>query len=66
MPQLQLQLQLLPWNFAGENKEIQDKSYTKINPFMPNGGRTAPLTSRRCILNIYSTNIHTEYFKHAA
>ena len=28
--------------------------------------RTAPLTSRRCILNIYSTNIRTEYFKHAA
>ena len=28
--------------------------------------RTAQLTSRRCILNIYSTNIHTEYFKHAA
>jgi hypothetical protein len=27
--------------------------------------RTAPLTSRRCILNIYSTNIRTEYFKHA-
>jgi hypothetical protein len=27
--------------------------------------RTAPLTSR-CILYIYSTNIHTEYFKHAA
>jgi hypothetical protein len=27
--------------------------------------RTAPLTSR-CILNISSTNIHTEYFKHAA
>jgi hypothetical protein len=24
----------------------------------------APLTSRRCILNIYSTNIRTEYFKH--
>jgi hypothetical protein len=36
---------------------------------MPNGhfsGRTAPLTSRRCILYIYSTNIHTKYFKHAA
>jgi len=29
-------------------------------------GRTAPLTSRRCILCIYSTNIRTEYFKHAA
>jgi len=28
--------------------------------------RTAALTSRRYILNIYSTNTHTEYFKHAA
>ena len=28
--------------------------------------RIAALTSRRYILNIYSTNIHTEYFKHAA
>ena len=28
-------------------------------------GRTAPLTSQRCILYIYSTNISTEYFKHA-
>jgi len=28
--------------------------------------RTATLISRRYILNIYSTNIHTEYFKHAA
>jgi hypothetical protein len=40
-----------------------------INPLTPNSrynGRTAPLTSRRCILNIYSTNIGTEYFKHAA
>ena len=26
--------------------------------------RTAPLTSKRCILYIYSTNIGTEYFKH--
>ena len=35
----------------------------------PNGhymGRTAQLTSRCCILYIYSTNIRTEYFKHAA
>ena len=29
-------------------------------------GRTTPLTSRCCILYIYSTNIGTEYFKHAA
>ena len=28
-------------------------------------GRTAPLTSKRCILYIYSTHIGTEYFKHA-
>ena len=27
-------------------------------------GRTAPLTSKRCTLYIYSTNIGTEYFKH--
>ena len=39
----------------------------KINPLTPNDhykGRTAPLTSKRCILYIYSTNIGTEYFKH--
>ena len=38
-----------------------------VNPLTPNdpyGGRTAPLTSKRCILYIYSTNIGTEYFKH--
>jgi len=29
-------------------------------------GRTAQLTSRRYILYIYSTNVRTEYFKHAA
>jgi len=36
-------------------------------PLTPNdhySGRTAPLTSKRCILYIYSTNIGTEYFKH--
>jgi len=27
--------------------------------------RSAALTSRRYILNIYSTNIHIGYFKHA-
>jgi hypothetical protein len=40
-----------------------------LNPLTPNDpymGRTAPLTSKRCILYIYSTNIRTEYFKHAA
>ena len=39
---------------------------TQINPLTPNDpywGRTAQLTSKRCILYIYSTNIGTEYFK---
>ena len=38
-----------------------------LNPLTPNdhySGRTAPLTSKRCILYIYSTNTGTEYFKH--
>ena len=38
-----------------------------FNPLTPNddySGRTALLTSKRCILCIYSTNIGTEYFKH--
>jgi len=38
-----------------------------LNPLNPNdnySGRTAPLTFKRCILYIYSTNISTEYFKH--
>ena len=38
-----------------------------VNPLKPNDpyrDRTAPLTSKRFILYIYSTNIGTEYFKH--
>jgi len=38
-----------------------------FNPLTPNdhyGGCTAPLTSKRSILYIYSTNTGTEYFKH--
>jgi len=40
---------------------------SNINPLTSNdpySGRTAPLTSKRFILYIYSTNIGTEYFKH--
>ena len=40
---------------------------TYINPLTPNdyySGRTPPLTSKRCILYIHSTNRGTEYFKH--
>ena len=43
------------------------KAKDNINHLTPNDpyrGRTAPLTSKRCILCIYSTSIGTEYFKH--
>ena len=45
-----------------------DSERTDFNRLTPNDtymGRTAPLTSKRFILYIYSTNIGTEYFKHA-
>jgi len=34
-----------------------------LTPNDPYSARTAPLTSKRCILYIYSTNIGTKYFK---
>ena len=37
----------------------------RLTPNDPYMGRTAPLSSKRCILYIYSTNVGTEYFKHA-
>ena len=45
---------------------VASESY--LNPLTPNDlymSRTAPLTSKRYILYIYSTNVGTEYFKHA-
>ena len=38
--------------------------FNRLTPNDPYSSRTATLTSIRCILNIYSTNIGTEYFKH--
>jgi hypothetical protein len=43
-----------------------DPIFNPLVPSDPYMGRTAQLTSRRCILNTYSTNIRTEYFKCAA
>jgi len=46
-----------------------DTALLQVNPLKPNDikkRRTAQLTSRCCILCIYSTNIRTEYFKHTA
>ena len=42
--------------------------FLPFNPLTPNdaySGRTAPLTSKRYILYIYSTNTGTGYFKHS-
>jgi len=41
------------------------KFINRLTPNDPYMGHTAPLTSKRYILYIYSTNISTEYFKHA-
>ena len=38
---------------------------TVLTPNDPYMGRTAPLTSKHRIIYIYSTNVGTEYFKHA-
>ena len=51
-----------PYNSTGINTVLYI-----FNPLTPNDhyrGRTAPLTSKRYILYIYSTNKGTEYFKH--
>jgi len=49
---LRLYVALVAWNLLNTSKPNDHYS-----------GRTAPLTSKRCILYIYSTNIGTEYFK---
>jgi len=50
-----------------QNETTEDVQHGSFNPLTPNdhySGRTALLTSKRCILYIYSTIIGTEYFKH--
>ena len=39
--------------------------FNRLTPNDPYMGRPATLTSKRCILYIYSTNIGTDYFKYA-
>jgi len=54
-------------NYLAQNHKDTLHILRRINPLTPNddySGRTAPLTSKRCILYIYSTNTGTEYFKH--
>ena len=50
------------------HQDIREKGSKFLNPLTPNDlymSRTAPLTSKLCILYIYSTNVGTEYIKHA-
>jgi hypothetical protein len=48
------------------NTPIINSVYYPFGAERPIYGSSAPLTSRRCILNTYLTNIRTEYFKRAA
>jgi len=66
-----LRKSLMTWNYLHNTKRnfnhMCSVRASLINPLTPNDhyrGRTAPLTSKRFILYIYSTNIGTEYFKH--
>jgi len=45
-------------------KEVWACVFNLLTPNDHYSRRTAPLTSKRCILCIYSTNTGTEYFKH--
>ena len=53
--------------YTGVQKLIKYFRRQKVNPLITNdlySCCTAPLTSKRCILYIYSTNTVTKYFKH--
>jgi hypothetical protein len=50
--------------FCGDERTDRHDEVNPLTPNDPDWGRTAPLTSKRFILYIYSTNIVTEYFKH--
>ena len=53
---------------ARNNSTPTRRIFMKFNPLTPNDlymSRTALLTSKCCILCIYSTNVGNEYFKHA-
>ena len=54
-----------PRNTRGEkNMNIWVKQLTLWSLTILKGVGTAPLSSKRCILYIYSTNIGTQYFKY--
>ena len=51
----------VPWlQEGGQVRLVGSASYGRLEV----SGEVRPLTSKSCILYIYSTNIGTEYFKH--
>ena len=54
----------LRWKKSNHFSQSQTSLVNPLTPKDPYSGRTALLTSKRCILYIYSTNTDTEYFKH--
>jgi len=54
----------LRWKKSNHFSQSQTSLVNPLTPKDPYSGRTALLTSKRCILYIYSTNTGTEYFKH--
>ena len=54
----------IAWTSAVSHEGRTSNAFNPLKPNDPYSGRTAPLTSKRCILYIYSTYIGTEYFKH--
>ena len=48
----------------GRPRHRWENSIKRLTPNDLYMSRTAPLTSKHCVLCIYSTNVGTEYFKH--
>ena len=46
------------------NQLLRTVAVNRLTLNDPYRGRTVPLTSKRCILYIYSANVGTAYFKH--
>jgi len=57
-------IQLKQYYFRHGKCRLMHHFMNRLTPNDPYSWRTAPLSSKRCILYIYSTTIGTEYFKH--
>ena len=64
-PEIEISFKFIPKILMSKEFFWATLYINRLTPDDPYMGRTAPLTSKRCTLYIYSTNIGTEYFKHA-